>query len=89
MLRRISVSGSLIALPSAVPIVAKAQQGTAAITGVVTDESGAVIQGATVILRNPHTGVVLKAKTASGGSCVFKLVPPRPFPIPQQQPSKR
>jgi hypothetical protein len=56
----------------------QAQQGTAAITGVVTDPSGAVIPGATVTLRNSHTGVVLKTKTASGGGYVFRLVPPGP-----------
>jgi hypothetical protein len=82
MFRRISFTASLIALAPAATFVAKAQQGTAAITGVVTDQSVAVIPGATVILRNPHTGVVLKATTAGivggqlssseeGGGCQF------------------
>jgi hypothetical protein len=59
-------------------IRAKAQQGTAALTGVVTDQSGAVISGANVTLRNAATGVTLKAKTASNGVYTFKLVPPGP-----------
>jgi hypothetical protein len=57
---------------------AEAQQGTASIAGVVTDQSGSLIPGATVTLRNPHTGVVLKTKTSSGGGYVFQLVSPGP-----------
>jgi hypothetical protein len=46
MFRRISITVSLIALTPAATFVARAQQGAAAITGVVTDQPGAVIIGA-------------------------------------------
>ncbi len=77
MFRRIFASLGFIVL-FALTINARAQQGTAAISGVVTDQTGAVIPGATVTLRNLQTGVVLKTTTASGGGYVFRLVPPGP-----------
>jgi hypothetical protein len=78
MPRRIFSAIVSIFLLAAFTFDTPAQQGTAAITGVVTDQSGAVIEGATVTLRNPHTGIVLKTTTASGGGYVFRLVPPGP-----------
>jgi hypothetical protein len=67
MFRRIFPALGFIVLVFALTFNTQAQQGTAAISGVVTDQTGAVIPGATVTLRNPHTGVVLKTTTASGG----------------------
>jgi hypothetical protein len=78
MFRRLFPAIGFIVLVFALTFNAQAQQGTAAISGVVTDQTGAVIPGATVTLRNPHTGVVLKTTTASGGGYAFKLVPPGP-----------
>jgi hypothetical protein len=78
MSRRIFTVIGIIVLTFALNFSAHAQQGTAAISGVVTDQTGAVIPGATVTLRNSHTGVVLKTTSASGGAYVFRLVPPGP-----------
>ena len=77
MSRRMFLPISLV-LMFAMVAGAKAQQGTAAITGVVTDESGAVIPGAAVTLQNPHTGVLLHTKTNSAGAYTFNLVAPGP-----------
>jgi len=77
MLRR-TLTLFFIVVTSTMAFYALAQQGTAAITGVVTDQSGAVIPGATVTLRNPQTGVVLQTKTAAGGGYAFRLVTPGP-----------
>lgn len=78
MSRRMFPAVSLLILSLVFALTASAQQGTAAITGVVTDAVGAIIPGVDVTLRNPQTGVVLKTKTESAGSYVFKLVPPGP-----------
>jgi hypothetical protein len=78
MFRRIFVVVSVSLLVLFFSLTAEAQQGTAAITGVVTDSSGAIIPGVNVTLRNPQTGVTLKAKTESAGAYTIKLVPPGP-----------
>src|ERR1700749_4491934 len=78
MLRRICVAASFVVLMFAVVTVVQAQQRTASITGVVTDTSKAVIPGVTVTLRNPQTGVELKAITEDAGAYTFNLVPAGP-----------
>jgi hypothetical protein len=54
------------------------QQDQAAMTGVVTDASGAVVPGATVTLVNPATGTKYVEKTNATGSYRFASVPPGP-----------
>src|ERR1700761_2565538 len=78
MFRRIFPAVGLLFLASGLMFTAFGQQGTAAITGVVTDAEGAIIPGVQITLQNPQTGVLLKTKTESAGSYVFKLVPPGP-----------
>jgi hypothetical protein len=58
--------GSLIAVLLCVATGA-AQTVTGAVTGTVTDPSGAVIPGATVVAIHMATGVQTAAKTNSGG----------------------
>ncbi|HZQ41697.1 MAG TPA: carboxypeptidase-like regulatory domain-containing protein [Acidobacteriaceae bacterium] len=53
-------------------------QDRAVLTGVVTDQTGAVIPGASVDLANPSTSVHLKTTTNSAGSYRFDNVPPGP-----------
>ncbi len=45
------------------------------ILGAVADPSGAAVPGATVILRNPDTGLVRQTTTDSTGSYEFLAVP--------------
>lgn len=52
--------------------VAQLDQGT--ITGVVQDQTGAVIGGASVTLTNLDEGLVLKSKTDSAGIYVFSPI---------------
>ena len=47
-------------------------------TGVVTDSTGAVIQGTTVILTNASTGLTFTQVTDSKGAYRFPNVPPQP-----------
>jgi hypothetical protein len=50
-----------------IPLVARAQTTTATVTGSVSDQSGAAIAGATVVLENLQTQVQLKAQTNTSG----------------------
>ena len=61
MSRRIFSVIALIVLMFSGITIATAQR-TANVTGVASDSSKAVIPGATVTLRNPQTGVELKAR---------------------------
>jgi hypothetical protein len=68
---------ALLGLSLALPIRVEAQA-TASITGVVTDQSGAVIGGVNITLSNPQTGVTYKAVTNVAGSYMINEVKPGP-----------
>src|ERR1035437_10126820 len=67
-----AVVGIFVFLASAHVLVAQLDQGT--ITGVVQDQSGAVIANATVTLTNPDLGQVLNAVSDGAGVYVFSPV---------------
>src|SRR5437867_3265664 len=48
---------------------------TAGVLGTVVDPSGAAVSGATVVLRNPDTGLQRRAKTNESGEYEFLAVP--------------
>ena len=73
----IFVLAAVLALTSAIKLRAQSQ-GTAALTGTVTDSSGAVVGGATVELANPSTGKVYKAVSNSLGSYSIADIAPGP-----------
>jgi hypothetical protein len=58
-----------------------AQSGTSSVQGTVSDTTGAVIQGASVVLTNNSTGVALNATSDSSGSYSFPSVPPAVYSI--------
>jgi hypothetical protein len=58
------------------PTGIRAQSGTSSVQGTVTDTTGAVIQGASVVLTNNSTGVVLTATSDTSGSYSFPSVQP-------------
>jgi hypothetical protein len=67
---------ALATLALAWPPFALAQQVSGTITGHVTDQSGAVIPGATVTVRNVQTGVSTERQSESSGLYVFtNLIP--------------
>src|SRR5579864_9367274 len=57
------------------PIELSAQQATASVNGTVKDQSGAIIPGAKVTLRNLSTNVSRTVKTTKDGDYLFSLVP--------------
>ena len=59
---------------------------TGALTGVVTDPSGAVIGGATVTLTNMGTGQTRTATTNTNGNYTFSLIPPGTYSIKFEAP---
>src|SRR5271166_2461144 len=78
MVTRRSVSGIVVlVLVLSISAVLKAQD-VASITGVVTDQTGAVIQGVDVTLQNPQTGVTYKAVTNASGSYTLTQIKPGP-----------
>jgi len=54
---------------------APAQQATASVNGTVTDQSGAVVPGAKVTLKNLSTGIARSVTTTKDGVYVFTLIP--------------
>jgi Carboxypeptidase regulatory-like domain/TonB dependent receptor/TonB-dependent Receptor Plug Domain len=68
---------SLVYLLSSFPLLAAAQTaGTGALTGIVTDNAGAVIQDASVKVINESTGEVRTVASRQNGSYVVPLLPP-------------
>ena len=53
---------------------ALAQGTTSRLTGVVLDQKGAAVPGATVTLTNDGTGIALTAQTSDGGTYTFDLI---------------
>jgi hypothetical protein len=74
---RVLAASLVLALLLVVPTFLTAQD-VASITGVVTDQTGAVVPGVDVTLRNPQTGVVYKAVTNASGSYTLNQIKPGP-----------
>jgi len=56
-----------------------AQSGTSRISGTVTDQTGAAVPGATVMISNPATGFSRTATTDNGGNYSFPGIPPATY----------
>ena len=70
------VALALLALLLRVSTVSAQTAGTGALTGTVTDPSGAVISGATVSVTDTATGQTRTTKTNANGSYDIPLLPP-------------
>jgi len=82
MFRRVCLSIFAIALLLALPNIGFAQStvmGT--ITGLVTDSSGAVIPGATVVARNTDTGTESRTVSSSSGNYVLQNLSIGPYEV--------
>src|SRR5262245_45197322 len=62
-------------------IYASAQTATATLSGTVRDESGAVITGATITLRNPLTGASRSVKTDDEGRYSLTNIEPGEYEL--------
>jgi hypothetical protein len=74
---RILAASLVLALFFVAPTFLTAQD-VASITGVVTDQTGAVVTGVDVTLRNPQTGVTYKAVSNDSGSYTLNQIKPGP-----------
>ena len=68
---------SLLALLAATPALA---QSTASLRGAVTDEQGAALPGAKILVRNQATGEERAAQTDAAGEYQVAALPARPLP---------
>jgi|CZKL01.1.fsa_nt_gi hypothetical protein len=66
----------LLSIAGLMPLVARAQQATANVSGVVKDPNGAVVANVQVELTNVNTGVVRRTVTNSDGIYDFPTVVP-------------
>jgi hypothetical protein len=77
----LKIAGKIFPLLFVLTFIASTQsraQDAAAVTGVVTDQSGAVIPGATVALMSTATGKIYKAVSGDNGAYTISNVPPGP-----------
>ncbi len=72
---------SLILLTLSLCLAVAAQGTTSRVIGVVTDNTGAVVAGATVTLTNQGTNTSLTTTTSNGGGYVFDLVQPGTYTV--------
>ena len=72
---RLSTGLLLLALGLLAPVTAFAQTGAASLTGIVTDQSGAAVPGATVTATNQATNVDYTAVSNDAGSYTVTSIP--------------
>ena len=70
-----SVSGVLIAFCLSMSLFGQSESGSAAMEGTVKDPAGAVVQGATVDLKNSGTGLERTVRTDSNGNFSARVLP--------------
>lgn len=73
-MKKMKIHGAL-ATTLAFAAVARCQNVTGAVTGIVTDASGAVLPGATIVAHNVDTGVDSQAKTDASGLYRIRSLP--------------
>jgi hypothetical protein len=71
----------MMLLVAAVEIAASAQETTGTITGSVTDQSGAVLPGVSVTLKNTNTNIARTVVTNETGLYTASLMPVGPYEI--------
>ncbi len=65
----------LIILISTFSLIAQSDSGSAAVEGTVKDQNGAVIQGATVVIKNKDTGLERTVVSGANGSFSASVLP--------------
>ena len=82
MLRVVGVLAAiavLFAVPTGTALYG--QTNTGRITGIVTDESGAVIPGVEILVKNPSTGLTRNTITNESGNYQVPLLPPGVYDV--------
>jgi hypothetical protein len=81
VVNRLAVYGVLALLPSCVMLAAQNVVLTGALSGRVTDQSGAVVPGVSVVVRNLATGLQQSAETNHAGLYWFPAVMPGSYSV--------
>ena len=81
MFRRHSLIFLLFTCVCLCPVLAFAQQETATVTGLVRDESGAIVPKAVVIVTNVHTNISVKTETDEAGAYVIPSLRPGEYSV--------
>jgi len=76
----------LVLMMSCFAVVAMAQTETATISGLITDDTGAVVPGAEVKLQSVDRGTVESATTNNAGIYFFSSVHPGPYQLSVRKP---
>lgn len=70
-----------IALACVLPIWPQSASETAELSGVVKDQTGGVMGGARIVLRNTQTGLERTSQTSSDGTYRYLLIPPGSYDV--------
>ena len=71
----------LVLLLEMLALVPAWSQGTASLSGTVSDSSGAIIPGATITLTNQATNATRTMESAADGTFSFALLPPGTYHV--------
>ncbi len=74
-MKQMRLLAAVLALAWSLPALAQSQAAGGAIEGTVTDESGAVLPGASVVVKNPSTGLTRETTTDAEGVFRAPLLP--------------
>ena len=78
---RVHVASAFLLAALVLAASAAAQQGTAQISGRVTDEQGAVLPGVSVVVRNEDTGVSRELTSSAEGTFSAAQLPPGRYAV--------
>lgn len=79
--QRLSACALLLATLIAAPAVLLAQSYFGTVSGLLTDSSGAVVQGAQVVLTDQQKGFTFHATSESSGRYLFRAIPPGMYSV--------
>src|SRR6476646_557582 len=84
MLKKVAFSPLMLSLLILVFAASAFSQTTASIQGTVTDQSGAAVVGAKVMVKNPALGIERTTQTSSTGSYEVPTLPPGVYSVQVQ-----
>ncbi len=77
---------ALVAIALVVTVAAWSQTATSSLRGTITDQSGAVVPKAEVVISNPETGFTRTTTTDAEGNYQFVQVPPAKYAVQVSSP---
>jgi outer membrane receptor protein involved in Fe transport len=79
--RRLAISLGVIVLLTSLPMAAFAQTESGKVTGIVSDQSGGVLPGASITIKSTGTAATRTAVSDASGSFNFSNLQPGPFEV--------